>query len=179
MSADMTKTRNYQAYELLRTMDTDLLKLRNYQAFDLIRTMDTDVTKLRNYQAFQMFDPAELGLAVAVGPILTTDQNGSVADAFNRGDVVQFEFVVENIGNATLTNGLISVQVLDPSATPMFLNYFYETLSPGAHSNYVVGYRIPEEGATGTYTVKAMALTDWPSHDGIGLDIETATFTVS
>ena len=179
MNMDFFKTRNYEAFELIRTMNIDVIKLRNYEAFEMRRTMNADVVKLRNYLAFQMREPSELGLAVNIGPILTTDQNGNIAGTFMLGDIVQFEFAVENIGNTTLTNGLICSQLLDPSETPIFLNYFYETLSPGTHSNYVVGYRIPEEGSTGTYTVKAMALTDWPSQEGIGLDAETGTFIVS
>jgi len=178
MNSDFFKTRNYEAFELKRTMNMDVTKLRNYEAFEIRRTMNADVTKLRNYLAFQMREPSELGLAVNIGPILTTDQNGNIVSTFMPGDIVQFEFAVENIGNSTLTNGLISTQLLDPSETPIFLNYFFETLSPGSHRNYVVGYSIPLEGPTGTYTVRVMSLTNWPSQGGTGLDIETTTFEV-
>jgi len=92
MGVDLLKLRNYQSFELTRTMNADVTKLRNYQTYELIRTMNADVTKLRNYEAFQMLDPGELGLTIDIGPILVTDQNGSIRSTFDRGDIVQFGF---------------------------------------------------------------------------------------
>ena len=50
MNADVVKLRNYQCQELSRTMNSDVIKLRNYQCLELARTLDADVIKLRNYQ---------------------------------------------------------------------------------------------------------------------------------
>lgn len=179
MGIDLSKTRNYQSFELIRTMNVDVSRLRNYLAFDLSRTMNVDVTRSRNYQAFTMLNPFELGPAADVRSMRVTDQNGNTKDTFSRGNTVQFEFIVENTGNTTLVNGLISVQILDPTETPIFLNYFYETLTPGTHRSYVVGYRIPDYGSTGTHTAKVMLFTNWPSQGGSGLDSETSSFNVT
>jgi len=179
MNIDLLKIRNYQSFELTRTMNIDVSRLRNYQAFDLSRTMNIDVTRSRNYQAFMMLNPSELGPAADVRSMRVTDENGNTQDTFSSGYIVQFEFIVENTGNTTLLNGLISVEILDPAETPIFLNYFYETLIPGTHRSYVLGYRIPDYGLEGTHTVKVMVFTNWPSQGGSGLDSGTATFNVT
>jgi len=69
--------------------------------------------------------------------------------------------------------------ILDPSNTPIFLTYTFESINPGDFEEFIIGYRIPLAESAGMYTVKIMVFTDWPSKGGIGLDIETSTFNVT
>jgi len=176
MNVDLLKLRNYQYLELTRTMSADVIQLRNYQNVELIRIMNADITKLRNTLFFEMTEPGQL--IVDVGSIMTTDQDGNPKATFNKGEIVQFEFVIANAGNLTLTRGLVSTMILDPSNTPVYLSYTFEDLASGASKKFIMGYGLPLDSPTGTYTVKVMVFTDWPSKGGIGLDVETSPFNV-
>jgi len=116
---------------------------------------------------------------INIGPVLTSDQDGIIKTDFNRGEIVQIEFTIENAGNFSLTNALISTMILDPSNTTAFLSYTLENLPLEFFEELVFGYRIPLVGSAGIYTVKVMVFTDWPSKGGIGLDIETTAFDVT
>ncbi|MEM3753316.1 MAG: PKD domain-containing protein [Candidatus Micrarchaeaceae archaeon] len=118
-------------------------------------------------------------LSVEIKNLMITDQNGNPKTNFNKGNIVQFNFTVENTGNIDLKNGLISVMILDPSNTPIFLSYTFESINPGDFEDLIIGFRIPLDEPAGLYTVKIMVFTDWPSQGGIGLDIETSTFNVT
>jgi len=178
MNADLLKLRNYLSFELTRTMNADIVKLRNYQIHELIRTMNADVIKLRNYQAFEMTIVIDEYI-LSISNLETTDQNNNPKTNFLRGDIVQFHFSVENTGNPSLYNGLISIEVLDPSENVVFISYLYDNILHGSTEEFFFGYKIPAEEPTGTHTIRAMILTDWPSEGGIGLAIEEATFNVS
>jgi len=108
-----------------------------------------------------------------------TDQNGNQKTTFLKGEIAQFNFTIRNIGSLDLTNGLISVMILDPLNTPIFLCYIFESISQGITKEFIIGYRVPLTAPAGTYTVKVMIFTDWPSEGGTGLDIKTSTFEVS
>ena len=191
-NAEVTRTKNLQCFEL-EPNNVDVLRLRNLQFFELMpnnadairyRNMeyfelepnDADVTRLKNLQFFEL---APIGnLVINIGPITTTDQDGNPKTTFNPGDIIEFWFVIENVGNLTLTRGLVSVLILDPSNTPIYLSYTFEDLASGASKKFIMGYWIPLDVAAGNYLVKVMVFTDWPSRGGIGLDIETSIFNV-
>lgn len=118
-------------------------------------------------------------LSVDIKDVVITDQNGNPKTNFIRGEIVRFNFCLENTGSLILSRGLVSVEVLDPLNIPVFLSYTFEDLDIGASKEFIIGYGIPLGGVIGTYTVKTMVFTNWPSQGGIGLDIETSTFDVS
>lgn len=118
-------------------------------------------------------------LSVEIKGLSITDQNGNPKTNFAKGDVAQFDFTFENTGSLNLKKGLVSIMILDPSNTPTFLSYTFADVDPGASREFVVGYRIPFDATAGTYTMKIMVFTDWPSKGGVGLDIETSTFRVT
>lgn len=118
-------------------------------------------------------------LSIEIKNLSITDQNGNPKNNFAKGDIAQFNFTIENTGNLDLKKGLVSIMMLDPSNTPIFLSYTFENINPGAFEELIIGYRIPLDASTGTYTIKIMVFTDWPSKGGIGLDIETSAFNVT
>lgn len=178
INADLMRTRNYQCFELVRAINADVLRLRNYQYFELLRTMNADVTKLRNLQCFEMTIPPH-EYAINITSLVTTDQDGNPESNFTHGDIVQFNFTIENLGNIPLMQGLVSTLVLDPSDTPFFLSYVFEDLPVGQSKEVTIGYRIPTELATGIYSVKVMIFTDWPSEGGMLLAVRESTFAIS
>jgi hypothetical protein len=110
--------------------------------------------------------------------LATTDQNSNVMTDFPKGDIVQVNFTLYNTG-VPFGNGLISIMIMDPSDNVIFLSYTYDDFSIGTKEDVIFGYRIPPEALVGTYTVKVMVFTDWPSEGGVGLDVKTAAFNVS
>jgi hypothetical protein len=171
---DVTRDKNLEYFELI-AIDADVTRYRNQQYFEL-EGRDADVTRLRNLQLFELA-PVEFG--AQVGTITTQDQNGVPRTSFYRESIVQFSFTVHYTGTEELINALVYVLVLNPTSTPVFQSYVIDNILPGQVRPYVVGYGIPTDATIGTYTVRAMVLTDWPSNGGIGLDIEIQTFTVS
>jgi len=178
-NADMIRFRNLQCLE--RTPNNaDVIRYRNLMSFQL-GPNDADVKRFGNLQYFQL-KPLLYEYDIAVTSLVITDQAGTPATNFLRGEIVQFDFIIENLAgpeHLPLDNGLITITVLDPSTLSVFLSYTYEDLPRGATAEFVIGYRIPTDGATGTYTVKVMVLTDWPSNGGLGLTIEESVFNVS
>jgi len=177
ISADVLRLRNLDYFELKRIMNADVVKLRNYQCLELMRTMDADVLRLRNLVYFEMVTPPHEYL-INITKMLLTNQEGIPQTNFAKGDIVQIDFTIENIGSTRLDNGLISILILDPLNTTVLLTYTFETMSPSSTIEIIMGYRIPTEAISGTYTVKVAVFTDWPSEGGIGLEIEQTTFNV-
>jgi hypothetical protein len=173
-NVDVTRFRNLEYFEL-EPNNADIIRFRNLQYFEL-EPNNADVTRLKNLQCFELAPVGDL--VINIGPIAITDQDGNPKTTFNRGDIVQFEFVVENTGTLALARGLVSTMILDPSNTPVFLSYTFEDLASGTSKKFIIGYGLPLDSPNGTYTVKVMVFTDWPSKGGIGLDIETSTFNV-
>jgi len=191
-NAEITRTRNLQYFELepndidvsryrnlqfsqLDHIDVDVTRYRNLQYYGLEPT-DVDVTRFRNLQFFELADAGDF--IININLLVTTDQGGNPKTSFILGDIVQFNFIVENYGSRTLSMGLIFTEVLDPISTPVFLSYSLADLPSGLGQQFGVGYGIPTGASLGTYTVKIMVFTDWPSNGGIGLDIETSAFNV-
>jgi len=174
-NVDVIRLRNLQYFEL-EPNNADAIRYRNMQYFQL-EPNDADITRLKNLQYFELVPVGDL--VINIGPITTTDQDGNPKTTFNKGDIVQFEFVVENAGSLQLTRGLISAMILDSSDTPVFLSYTIEDLASGTSKKFIMGYGLPLDSLAGTYTIKVMVFTDWPSKGGVGLDIETTTFNVT
>ena len=177
--ADVTRFRNLQYFELAPN-DADVVRYQNLMYFQL-EPKDADLTRYGNLQYFQL-EPLVTEYKIEVTSLLVTDQDGTPTSNFLRGDIVQFDFVIENLGgpeHLPLYDALISTVVLDSSDTPVFLSYTFEDLPRGASEEFIVGYRIPTDGLIGTYTVKVLVFTDWPSEGGIGLAVNESTFSVS
>ena len=177
--SDVIQFRNLQYFELTPN-PADVIKYRNLMYFQL-GPNNADVKRFGNLQYFQL-EPLAYEYKINVTSLIITDQSGNPTSNFLRGDVAQFDFVIENLGgleSLPLYNGLVSTVVLDSSNTLVFLSYTFEDFPRGASKEFIIGYRIPTDGLTGTYTIKIMVFTDWPSQGGLGLAIKESTFIVS
>ena len=142
---------------------------------------NADVIRYRNLQFFQL-KPLLYEYKINITSLLITDQNGNPTNNFLKGDIIQFSFTITNLGSAEnlpLENGLIAIQIQDPAQTTIYLAYTYSDLQRGESKDFIFGYKIPNDAPTGTYTVKVMVFTDWPSNGGLGLAIEQAQFNVA
>lgn len=117
-------------------------------------------------------------ISVRVRDLVTTDEDLNAKTIFAKGQIVQFNFIVENTGNIDLKRGLISVVVLNSRNATVFLSYTFEDVDGGNMGEFAVGYLLPSDLASGNYTVKIIVWTDWPSHHGAGLAINSTTFEV-
>jgi subtilisin family serine protease/PKD repeat protein len=117
-------------------------------------------------------------ISVRVRDLVTTDEDLNAKTIFAKGQIVQFNFIVENTGNIDLKRGLISVVVLNSRNATVFLSYTFEDVDSGNMGEFAVGYLLPSDLASGNYTVKIIVWTDWPSHHGAGLAINSTTFEV-
>jgi len=183
--AYVTRLKNLQSFEMTPQIhppgNAHISRLRNLQCFEMTPQVhplgDAHVTRFRNLQCFEMaYQIHEIKVNIAY--LATADQNGNQTVNFMKGDMVQINFTIHNTG-VPFTNALISTVILDPSSNVVFLSYTFEDFSVGTKENLVFGYRIPQEAPAGTYTVKVMVFTDWPSEGGVGLDVKIATFDVS
>ena len=124
---------------------------------------------------FYVVEPPQL----LISNVTITDQNGNPKSNFGRGEVVQFDISITNLGSSEVESFLTAVMVLDPSGTPQFICYALDGIGAGGTRRSVFGFRIPSECPAGTYTARVMIFTGWPSEGGIGLDVQTITFNVS
>jgi hypothetical protein len=186
-NASVSRLRNLQAFEMTPQPshppgDVYISRIRNLQIFEMTPPQvhppgDAYISRLRNLQVFEMaYQIHEIKINITY--IATTDQNGNVMTNFPKGDIMQVNFTLHNTG-VPFANALISIAIKDPSDSVVFLSYTFEDFSVGTKKNLIFGYRIPSEALAGTYTVKVMVFTDWPSEGGVGLDVKTATFNVS
>lgn len=176
--ADVIRFRNLQYLELAPNHG-DIIRWRNLMYFEL-EPNDADIIRFRNLQHF-LLEPLPYEYKIAVTSLLITDQNSYPTSDFLAGDIVQFDFVVENLGGSgdlPLYDGLVAVVILDPLDTVVSLSYTFVNLPRGAAEELFFGYWIPFDATAGTYTVKVTVYTDWPSEGGIGLAQETSTFHV-
>jgi hypothetical protein len=184
--AYVSRVRNLQVFEMTPQVhppgDVYFSRMRNLQVFEMTPQPphppgDANVTRLRNLQCFEMaYQIHEVKINVTY--LATTDQSGNQTIDFLKGDVVQVNFTVSNTG-VPFANALISTVILDPSNDVFFLSYTFRDFSVGTKANIIFGFRIPEDAPAGTYTLKVMVFTDWPSEGGVGLDVKIATFNVS
>lgn len=184
-NASVTRLRNMQVFEMTPQIhppgDVYVSRMRNLQIFEMTPqvhpTGDAYISRLRNLQVFEMaYQIHEIKINITY--IATTDQNGNVKTNFTKGDIMQVNFTLQNTG-VPFANALISIVIKDPSDSVVCLSYTFEDFSVGTKKNLIFGYTIPSEAPAGTYTVKVMIFTDWPSEGGVGLDVKTATFNVS
>lgn len=177
MNVDVYRVRNIEYLELQRTMNIDTYRLRNCHFSEMQRSMNTDVLRLRNLQLLEMSIPVS-EYNINITEVLTKDDGGNIKYIFLRGEIVQVEFTITNIGNIWLEDGIVSIILFDPLSRPVMLSYFTETLRSGQTQKHVFGWRIPFNSQKGNYTVKVMIFTDWPSKGGVGLATKQVQFNV-
>lgn len=184
-NASVSRLRNLQAFEMTPqvhpTGDVYISRTRNLQVFEMTSPVhppgDAFVSRLRNLQCFEMaYQIHEIKINITY--LATTDQNGNQMTNFTHGDIVQINFTIHNTG-VPFANALISTVILDSSDNVVFLSYTFEDFSVGTRENFIIGYKIPQEAPAGTYTLKVMVFTDWPSEGGVGLDVKIVIFNVS
>jgi len=178
-NAEVSRTRNLQCLELAPN-DADLTRYRNLLGLQLDQN-DAHVIRYRNLQSFQL-EPLLYEFKINVTSLFITDDNDNPKTGFLKGEIVQINFVITNLGGAEslpLTNGLIAVTIQNPSLETIYLAYTYAHLNRGESRNFIFGYKISYEAVPGTYTVKVMIFTDWPSEGGLFINSKTAEFIVS
>lgn len=176
---------NLQAFEMTPQVhpvgNVSVSRYSNLQAFEITSQMhppgDASTSRVGNVQAFEMeYQIHEIQINTTRLEI--TDQNGNPVTNFTQGDLIEINFTVRNLG-VPFSQAIISVTITNPSDSVVFLTYTFEDFSLQMMKTFVFGYRIPSDALTGTYTVKTMIFTDWPSEGGVGLDMDTAAFNVS
>jgi len=113
-----------------------------------------------------------------ISDVTLSDQSGNIRMNYTRGEVIQLNFTVTNMGDINVESFLIAVMVLDPSNTSQLICYTFDSMA-NSTGKFIFGFRVPYESSTGTYIAKVMIFTDWPSNGGIGLDVEILTFNIS
>ncbi|MEM2015832.1 MAG: hypothetical protein QXE58_06305 [Candidatus Methanomethylicia archaeon] len=138
------------------------------------------------------FIAPEQGLPLHITKYSTTDQYGTPKTTFKRGDMVLVNATIEMATAyyyyyyyyyyyTTPTKYLLIVEILYGN-TPVFIGFVFHEIPPGGTSTAGVGYSIPLNAPTGTYTVKIYVWSQWlvkggvPIADNSGLSF---TFTVS
>jgi hypothetical protein len=188
-NAEVSRSRNLQCFEMTAPVhppgDAYVTRTKNIQYFKMTTPSvhplgDAYVSRLRNLQCFEM-GPAIYLFKVDITSFIVTNQGGTPAGNLTKGEVAQFDYIIENVGTAeslSLSNGLITTIVLDPSETVVFLGYVFQDLSKGSSTEFVMGYKIPVSAPLGTYTARVAVFTDWPSEGGEGLAVKELTFNV-
>jgi len=132
-------------------------------------------------QYFQL-EPLLYEFKINITSLYTTDENNNPKTSFLKGDIVQINFEITNLGGTEslpLTNGLIAVTIQNLDQETIYLAYTYTDLQREESKNFIFGYKTPYDITPGTYTIKVMIFTDWPSEGGLFINSETTTFTVS
>ncbi len=184
-NASVSRLRNMQVFEMTPQVhppgNASVSRLRNMQVFEMTPQVhpggDAYISRLRNLQVFEMAYQIH-EIKISVTHIATTDQNGNVMSNFTKGDTIQVNFTLHNTG-VPFAGALISIVIQDPSDNVVLLGYTFRDFSVGTKANLIFGYKIPSDALAGTYTVKVMVFTDWPSEGGVGLDAKTVSFNLS
>lgn len=177
--ADLIRYRNLQHLELAPN-NADVIRYRNSMFFEL-GPNNADVIRFGNLQYFQL-EPLLYEFKINVTSLFTTDDNNNPKTGFLKGDIVQSNFIITNFGGTEslpLTNGLIAVTIQNPNQETIYLAYTYTDLQRGENKNFIFGYKTSYDATPGTYTVKVMIFTDWPSEGGLFINSKTTEFTVS
>jgi len=108
---------------------------------------------------------------------ISCDQSGYPKNTFLKGTISYFKVSVNNTSDG-LESVLVTVNVYDASNATLGVVSFKGGIMPGV-SVFILGLPLPSGTSTGTATVYANALTDWPYFGGIPYCPEiSATFEV-
>jgi len=131
----------------------------------------TYFTSLASYMA-----PSE-NLPMHIVAASTADQYGNPKSIFTRGELVLINATVEMAIGYYVNSGpyyyfftsptkyLLIVQVMYGD-TPVFLGFTYYELGPDGKVSVGVGYRLPDNANTGTYTVEIFVWSNWLTKGG-------------
>lgn len=140
------------------------------------------------------FIAPEQSLPLYITQRSTTDQYGTPKTTFKRGDMVLVNATIE-MATAYYYNTyyyyyyyytqptkyLFIVEILYGD-TPVFIGFVFHEIPPGGISTSGVGYSIPLNAPTGTYTVKIFVWSNWLTKGGVRLAENSGlsfTFTVT
>jgi len=133
------------------------------------------------------FIAPEQGKPLMITRYATTDRVGTPKTSFTRGEMVIINATVEMATAyyyyytyyyyyyTTPTKYLYIVEILYGN-TPVFIGFVVHEISPGGTSTAGIGYSIPMNAPTGTYTVKIFLWSNWLDKGGVILG-EGVTFT--
>jgi len=109
---------------------------------------------------------------MTIGNVLSTNQNGTNVNSFNVGDMGYFQTPV--ISNS-VTDVLITVNIIDSQNTPLGLAYFDSKIIDDSF-DIVLGLQIPEDATPGMATVYVNTYTDWPENGGVQILSEQISY---
>jgi hypothetical protein len=115
---------------------------------------------------------------VVIREVYTTDISGNRSAVFAAGQTVLVWVVVENSG-ATLTDGVVWVQVRDSNLTPIWIQIQVSTLGTGQTSQVAFGFLITPSVASGLYTANALVSDKMISRGGTFLASTDTEFAVT
>ena len=114
----------------------------------------------------------------------TADQYGNPKTSFQRGQLVLVNATLEMAYGYYTYSGpdyyyytpdyyyyteptkyLLIVQI-SYEETPVFIGFSYDSLEPDKSSSTGLGYKLPDDAPTGTYTVEIFVLSNWISKGG-------------
>ena len=107
----------------------------------------------------------------------TADQYGNPKSSFQRGQLVLVNATLEMAYGYYTNSGpdyyyyteptkyLLIVQI-SYGETPVFIGFSYDSLEPDKSSSTGLGYKLPDDAPTGTYTVEIFVLSNWISKGG-------------
>ncbi|MEM0104597.1 MAG: hypothetical protein QW743_07215 [Candidatus Methanomethylicia archaeon] len=139
------------------------------------------------------FIAPEQSLPLHITQYSTTDQYGTPKTNFTRGSMVLINATIEMATAyyynyyyyyyyyTTPTKYLFIVEILYGN-TPVFIGFVFHEIPPGGTSTAGIGYSIPSNAPTGTYTVKIYVWSTWLAKGGVRLADNSGlsfTFTVS
>ena len=118
-------------------------------------------------------------LPLKITSAFTADHVGNPKTTFSRGEMVLVNVTIEMAYAyyyyntyyyyyTTPTKFLMLVQVMYEN-TPVFLGFVVEEVSPGSMESSGIGFRLPDDAPTGTYTVKIMVWSTWLDRGGVPL----------
>lgn len=116
--------------------------------------------------------------SVVIREVYTTDISGNRSAVFAAGQTVLVWVVVENSG-ATLTDGVVWVQVRDSNLTPIWIQIQVSTLETGQTSQVAFGFLITPSVASGLYTANALVSDKMISRGGTFLASTDTEFAVT
>lgn len=116
--------------------------------------------------------------SVVIREVYTTDISGNRSAVFAAGQTVLVWVVVENSG-ATLTDGVVWVQVRDSNLTPIWIQIQVSTLGTGQTSQVAFGFLITPSVASGLYTANALVSDKMISRGGTFLASTDTEFAVT
>ena len=162
---------------LLLSLNTDSSGMANI-VYQLESNQNPGIYSITATSSDWNFKSSESFTAIAqipdlnIGDISSTNQNGIDVDSFEIGNMGYFQ---TPIISKSVSNVLITVNILDSQKTPLGIAYYDSQIIDDAF-DIVLGLQIPEDATPGMATVYVNTYTDWPENGGVQILSEQITY---